>query len=177
MHSWRVLILPYMDHSDIYDQYDFSVPWNHPTNARLAGSIPPLYQFPGRTGGTETNYLAIVGPGSAFDLPSEQHTSLFEDKLPTLMIVENDDRKIHWMQPDDMPLQDALNGISTKGGLTSIYVEPAGVTVDGQVLQLEPPITQDNLRVLLEAPAVDRQPASTPPGAIEIEDGRLREQQ
>ncbi|HEV3023824.1 MAG TPA: DUF1559 domain-containing protein, partial [Pirellulales bacterium] len=33
MHSWRVLILPFIEQQPLYDQYDFSEPWNGPHNA------------------------------------------------------------------------------------------------------------------------------------------------
>jgi type II secretory pathway pseudopilin PulG len=35
MHSWRVLILPYMDRKEVYSQYNFNEPWDGPTNSRL----------------------------------------------------------------------------------------------------------------------------------------------
>ena len=40
MHSWRVLILPYLDQQQLYDQYDFSEPWNGPNNQQLG---PPSW--------------------------------------------------------------------------------------------------------------------------------------
>lgn len=35
MHSWRVL-LPYLEQEALYDQYDFSEPWDGPNNRKLA---------------------------------------------------------------------------------------------------------------------------------------------
>ena len=35
MHSWRVLILEFLDH-DLYAQYDFNRPWNTPGNLAVA---------------------------------------------------------------------------------------------------------------------------------------------
>ena len=32
MHSWRVLILPYLAEKSIYDAYDFTEPWDGPNN-------------------------------------------------------------------------------------------------------------------------------------------------
>ena len=37
MHSWRVLILPYLDYDDLYKAYDFSEPWDGPKNKTAAG--------------------------------------------------------------------------------------------------------------------------------------------
>ena len=35
MHSWRVLILPFLDAEPLYKQYDFSEPWDGPKNSLL----------------------------------------------------------------------------------------------------------------------------------------------
>src|SRR5262245_48474313 len=35
MHSWRVLILPYLGRQDLYDAYDLNEPWNGPSNRKL----------------------------------------------------------------------------------------------------------------------------------------------
>jgi Protein of unknown function (DUF1559) len=38
-HSWRVLILPYMEHSSVYEKYRFDEPWNGPNNRLLEDKI------------------------------------------------------------------------------------------------------------------------------------------
>src|SRR5271157_339454 len=35
MHSWRVLILPYLDLDTLYKAYDFTQPWDGPNNKKL----------------------------------------------------------------------------------------------------------------------------------------------
>ena len=46
MHSWRVLILPYLERRDLYEQYKFDEPWNGPNNSKLLASRPRLYICP-----------------------------------------------------------------------------------------------------------------------------------
>lgn len=46
IHSWRVLILPYMDRQDLYDQYDFHEPWNSPGNRELLATTGNPYHCP-----------------------------------------------------------------------------------------------------------------------------------
>src|SRR5204863_151662 len=36
MHSWRVLILPYIDHVSLYYEYRFDEPWDGPNNRKLS---------------------------------------------------------------------------------------------------------------------------------------------
>ena len=40
LHSWRVLILPYIEQQRLYDQYDFDEPWDGPNNSQLHGMMP-----------------------------------------------------------------------------------------------------------------------------------------
>lgn len=39
MHSWRVLILPFIEEQALYDRYAFTEPWDGPSNRRLAGPV------------------------------------------------------------------------------------------------------------------------------------------
>ena len=38
MHSWRVLILPYLDRTILYKAYDFTEPWDGPNNKKLSAT-------------------------------------------------------------------------------------------------------------------------------------------
>ena len=46
MHSWRVKILPYIEQQALYDQYDFSQPWDSPTNIKLLDQMPDCFCCP-----------------------------------------------------------------------------------------------------------------------------------
>ena len=67
-HSWRILILPYIEAEGLFEEYGFSEPWDGPNNRQLAGRMPRLYAFHGdeRPGNTTTNYLAVIGPETAW---------------------------------------------------------------------------------------------------------------
>src|SRR4051812_10595310 len=43
LHSWRVLILPYLEQKPLYNRYNFSEPWDGPNNRRLASQMPGVY--------------------------------------------------------------------------------------------------------------------------------------
>jgi Protein of unknown function (DUF1559) len=64
MHSWRLLILPYIEQNDLYKKYNFDEPWDGPANRKLASLMPRIYALHGeeRAENTTTNYLAVVGP-------------------------------------------------------------------------------------------------------------------
>src|SRR5262245_60656054 len=42
MHSWRVLLLPYLDQHSVYRQYRFDEPWDGPNNSALALAVGRL---------------------------------------------------------------------------------------------------------------------------------------
>lgn len=67
MHSWRVLILPYLDEQQLYDQYDFTKPWDHPDNLKLADQMPSVFachEDESRFSKQTTTFVAIVGPNT-----------------------------------------------------------------------------------------------------------------
>lgn len=66
-HSWRVLILPYLGQKELYDQYDGSVPWDHPKNAAVLDKMPAVYRDPlADKPSNKTRYLLATGAGTAF---------------------------------------------------------------------------------------------------------------
>ena len=70
MHSWRVLVLPYLNHGDFYRRYNSNEPWNGPRNSKLAAWLK-IYVCPGDhtiTGQppNATNYVAVTGTGTAW---------------------------------------------------------------------------------------------------------------
>src|SRR5262245_18129478 len=61
LHSWRVLILPFLGERNLYEAYQFDEPWNGPSNSKLAEQVPACYRCPSRSGKQpklETSYVA-----------------------------------------------------------------------------------------------------------------------
>lgn len=156
MHSWRVLILPFMEHKNLYDSYNFNEPWNGPKNSKLAGNVPWCFVCPAcstEQSRTETNYVAVVGPQTMW--PGERATrfsDLADGSSNTLMVVEVHGSGIHWMEPRDlhvvqMPL--AVN--PTRGqGISSPHKECAlAVFADGHTAPLVNTIPPQTLEALL----------------------------
>ncbi len=120
MHSWRVLILPYMDCQDLYDQYDFSEPWNSVRNRNLLSTAGNPYQCPEQReeNSSEANYVAVIGPRTAW--PGKEPTKLadfVDGTSTTLMLVEVVHSGIAWTEPRDLEIQQAVNGLRQGGGL------------------------------------------------------------
>jgi hypothetical protein len=110
-HSWRVLILPYLDRKDLYDQYHFDEPWNGPQNIQLVDQMPEIFGCPAddtRHKG-RTSYLAIVGSQTAW--PGPQSTTLEEltsadGTANTTMLIETTNSDIPWTEPRDITMSE-----------------------------------------------------------------------
>ena len=112
-HSWRVLILPFMNEQALYDQYDFDEPWNGPQNSQLLGKIPRLFQCPaharhGETASPCTHCVAVVGPTTAWPGPVGRKLSDFSESDTTALVVEANDLGVAWLEPRDLSLDEAV---------------------------------------------------------------------
>lgn len=104
MHSWRTLILPFVDQVELSREYDFSEPWNGPKNSRLARRMPSIFRCESAPDSDRcTNTVVIVGPETAF--PGAKSTSLseFEDGTDhTILLAEVANSGIEWLEPRDL---------------------------------------------------------------------------
>jgi hypothetical protein len=108
MHSWRVLILPFLDGGPRDLDYRLDEPWDSPHNSRVTATTPEVFRCPGNDRGAKfgtTHYLAIDGPQSVLN---SQQPARLQDILDgpggTMMVVEGRDPAVHWAQPRDLEI-------------------------------------------------------------------------
>jgi hypothetical protein len=104
MHSWRVLLLPYMEQTQLFNAYNLSEPWNGPNNAKLAGQIGNAFRRPEATGDSVmTSFVAVVGPQTPFPgARSLKFDDIVDGTSSTIMFVEIANSNICWMEPRDL---------------------------------------------------------------------------
>ncbi len=104
MHSWRVLILRYLEHEPLYREYNFNEPWNGPNNIKLLDRMPDIYRSPSESETSRfTNIVVVAGNGTAF--PYDRTTSLsdFSDGAHnTILATEIANSNIPWLEPRDL---------------------------------------------------------------------------
>lgn len=155
MHSWRVLILPYMEQESLYNKYHFDEPWDSPNNRALADQMPDLYACPSHAGpgSSETSYVMIVGPGTLSDGPTASRLGDVRDGLSnTIMLVEAVQSGINWLEPRDLDARQISYQINSPDESTGIQSDhPGGVNAlicDGAVRFLEDTTDPETVKAL-----------------------------
>ncbi|MCA9075682.1 MAG: DUF1559 domain-containing protein [Planctomycetaceae bacterium] len=126
-HSWRILILPYLDSYNadfvsIYEQYRFDEPWDGPNNSELHDLIPDVYKCPSYDANLEvpqrkpaktlSNYVVVTSPHSAF--PYDRTVSIGDISVGTpntILVTEVQRHACHWMEPVDITVQQLITDL------------------------------------------------------------------
>ncbi len=167
-HSWRVLLLEFT-YPDLYRRYHFDEPWDGPHNRLLAPEMPEDYRSPFVDAkSTTTQYVGIAGKQT----PWRGTTPMREGNLrrgvsnPLIWFVEAANSDINWMEPRDIPFEQATVGINVAGGggIQSNYA-------DGLPAQMKPfgcewvpsDISPERFRAMLTIPdAEEKAPKKVP---------------
>jgi len=138
-HSWRVLLLPYIEKYELYKDYSFNEPWDGPNNSKLRARMPKHYVCPYDPENLkigQTSYFAVVGPGTAF--PGAMPTKLDDFTRPrgqTILLVEAAGLNINWMEPRDLAF-DSMSfdlGDPNMPGISSKHQAHNVAMVDGTI--------------------------------------------
>ncbi|MEZ6034377.1 MAG: DUF1559 domain-containing protein [Planctomycetaceae bacterium] len=156
LHSWRTLLLPYLEHSNLYQEIDFSKPWNDPVNAAVFEVSINEFQCPSLSiPKNHTTYLGVNGPDSFFNANAARIISEITDGTSnTLTVVEVPyDQSVPWMAPQDADEASILqltedSQLAHTGGYQ-------GLIADGSVRFISVRLDQSTLRALLTISAGD----------------------
>ncbi|HEY1601306.1 MAG TPA: DUF1559 domain-containing protein [Pirellulales bacterium] len=104
LHSWRTLILPYLEQRNLYETIDLSKAWDDPANAEACQTPLTMFHCPAADiPQNHTTYLASVATNGCFRLTEPRHLSEISDGMPeTLMVIEvAPQQSVPWMAPTD----------------------------------------------------------------------------
>jgi hypothetical protein len=156
MHSWRVLVLPYLGYKKLYAQYDFSEPWNGPHNRLLTDPMPQEYRCTAHEFDLHkqtTDFVAVVGPETAWPgATSIQFKDITDGVHQTIVLVEVANSNIHWMEPREMRFDDAIVGVNVDRvkGISSTHAgQVSALTAGGHVFFLEKNTPPETVRAML----------------------------
>ena len=111
MHSWRVLLLPYLEEDALYKQYDFDEPWDGPNNSKLVDKLAgnPFGVFWQEPSDGLTGFKLITGPETAFEKDQAVgFGALTAGSSNTICLVDDNSKRINWMSPEDVTIEEAV---------------------------------------------------------------------
>ncbi|MFM8285123.1 MAG: DUF1559 domain-containing protein [Planctomycetaceae bacterium] len=151
MHSWRVLLLPFLGEAGLHGQYNMNEPWDSPANSQLLSQMPKVYACPSAPQSMgETHYAVPVGAKTMF--PPERGVSIREitdGTSNTIMVVETQGTKLNWMAPVDLTVSAGVPGAQPPV-FSSLHMGGFHVSLaDGAVRFLSSNMTSQMLESLL----------------------------
>jgi hypothetical protein len=119
--SWRVAVLPFKTFdTDLGEAYQFDEPWNGPQNSKLHSiTCHDFHCTLDSSPKNHTSYLTVQGPSTFFPDDGPIRLPENEDGLSnSILVVETHQSGIHWMEPRDLRIEEAVKGLNRKGELS-----------------------------------------------------------
>lgn len=162
LHSWRTLIVPYMEDWEGYWSIDFTKPWDDPANAKAASTVLQYYQCPSIAfedpESPLTTYLAVVTPESAIRAANSRTPEELEKVAADALLIINapKERAVHWMSPEDAD-ETALSEMLKNGKTQSQHSGNILLSLfaDGHVAAISKETDPDALRAMTTVPTDD----------------------
>ncbi len=132
LHSWRVLILPYLGEEELYNKFDLDLAWDHPKNMQATYEIPSVYQHPNSAANAmyyQSAYYLITGQGTLFPNSGPLGPDQVTDDLSQTILVTEGTPIIasgYWTEPIDLDFAKIQGKLGTNPGN-----EPGGLLDDG----------------------------------------------
>ena len=150
--SWRVLILPYIDQKELFDEFHLDEAWDSPHNKALLPRMPLTYASPFTapelTKAYKTTYLAPRAVNSLFPgAVGIKIQEITDGTSNTIMaLAASDESAVVWTKPDDWMVTPEINFKTLFGQ------QPKGTSIllgDGAVRFLKETVTPKILQALL----------------------------
>lgn len=111
--SWRVLILPYLDQANLYNEFHLDEPWDSEHNIKLVAKMPAVFKPPGLPIDTseagKTRFVAPLTKDSAFGRigGGVRVQDMTDGTSNSLMVVEaSPDKAVIWTKPEDVVIDE-----------------------------------------------------------------------
>jgi hypothetical protein len=147
LHTWRVLLLPFMGEKALYDRLRLDEPWDSPHNQAVfdsvgaehgrAGRTPDCYRCPADTRNrVDTNYTMLVGPRTISNGSGcVRLKDITDGPGKTICVVEVTGSGVRWYEPVDLDAEQMSYRINDPEvwGIGSRHFGAHVATCDGSV--------------------------------------------
>jgi RNA polymerase sigma factor (sigma-70 family) len=145
--SWRVLLLPYVDQQDLYNEFKLDEAWDSAHNKKLLAKMPAIFApVTGKHKPGTTFYQVFVGPGAAFEGIRGLRITEFTDGTSNTILMIEGGEAVPWTKPADLPY-DPKKPLPKLGGLFKDRIHAA--FADGSVQTLRPDFNERQMRNLI----------------------------
>ncbi len=156
LHSWRTLLLPFLEQKALYNEIRLDEPWNSEHNKRIANTIVPVYQCDEfafeENRKPITTYCVVVGGDAMFSENGKTTTlsDITDGTSNTIALVERA-TPIPWMQPDDVSFDEACRGVGVSpNGISGVHEFGSNIAIgDGSTRFLPKSVEPKVLRAIL----------------------------
>lgn len=153
LYSWRVVLLPFIEQQDLYNQFHLDEPWNSPRNIRLLERMPGMYAPPpgkkSRMPAGHTVCHVFVGKGAAFEgREGLRYPEDFPDGASNTILIVEAGPPVPWVKPEDL----IYDPDSPLPQLDRLFHNPPLIRVgmaDGSVHHVGPNIREATLRAAI----------------------------
>jgi hypothetical protein len=118
MHSWRVLILPYLGEHELYARYRLDEPWDSEHNLQLADECPPCFEVshhsPLQLSGADAFIYAVSDDGRTWSHVGAEKGSVF--------VAEHERFSARWTEPTFLTMEE-LQQFSKRPALSEGFWE------------------------------------------------------
>lgn len=143
-HSWRVLLLPYLDEGRLHEKYSFDEPWDGPNNRQLLAKMPDVYRdrVHGANPKHYTHYAASTGPKAVLGVrnydqlrgdplrslktsPSIRFRDILDGTSNTILLgTVGPEQAIPWTKPVDVRFDETYPRPGEKGSFATPFETP-----------------------------------------------------
>lgn len=129
-HSWRVLLLPYLEQDVLYTQYNLREPWNSPNNRFVMQQMPSVFSDGAQRSNNATSFVVVTGDRTMFPLQtSTSRKDAAKGQSATALIVESAFSQVIWTEPKDLAFDNMNFAINDPNGQCISGAAPEGALV------------------------------------------------
>lgn len=141
LHSWRSLVLPYLDCDELFERILFNEPWDSDANRALWDERPAEYRGEGLRS-CQTGSVAVVGRDTIWPADSlRTRSDITSGTSHTVAVVRSRVTSVDWMQPADMDVDAVIAEYASTGSVMAVFVDAHVDTIED--------VTTDRVRELL----------------------------